>query len=156
MTEAKTILDVGCYTADFLKLLAYLGYTCTGTDIHKSLMEKMNKESNGNPEFKFCTSENLCCVWGDKFDVVMMLDVLEHCLAPMASINSIEAVAKPGGLIIINLPRVTPFYKDEALEHLRMFSDTDIKRIFGNKKNYKFELCQDELGRDTSFITYNK
>jgi len=57
-------------------------------------------------------------------------------------------------LVIINVPRMTPRYKDEALEHVRMLGEKDINRLWGKNKDYTFELCKDELGRDTSFITY--
>ena len=102
--ETKTILDIGCYTADFLKLLAKEGYECYGIDIHKELMEKLNEECNGNPQFIFSRVERLPQIWSNKFDVVIALDVLEHCLNIHTAIYSIEEVIKEGGLIIINLP----------------------------------------------------
>ena len=88
------------------------------------------------------------------FDIVTAFDVMEHVVDLDRALLEIERVCKPGGLIIINLPRMTSGYKDEAFEHMRMLSDQDIEEIWGKKDNYTFELCKDELGRDTSFITY--
>lgn len=152
----KEILDVGCYTAGFINYLAQNGYKCVGIDIHKDLMIKLNGETHGDPLFIYSRVENISQYFDQKFHVVTAFDVLEHCLDVGPAVSAIESVAKNNALIVINLPRMTSFYKDEALEHLRMFSDKDIKNIFGNKKNYKFELCRDELDRETSFITYNK
>lgn len=154
--EAKVILDVGCYTADFLNLLAKEKYECYGIDIHKDLMEKLDKEYNGSPKFTFSRIERLPQLWSNKFDVVISLDVLEHCLNIYTAISSIEEVIKEGGLIIINLPILEEFYTDESYEHLRMFSESHINKLFGNKKNYKLENSYDEIGRKTNFITYEK
>jgi hypothetical protein len=49
---------------------------------------------------------------------------------------------------------MTTGYKDESHEHLRMFSDKNIEDVFGKKRDYCFEFCEDELGNPTSFITY--
>ena len=105
--------------------------------------------------YLFSQAENLP-IQNEKFDIITAFDVLEHVLDFDKALVEIERVCKKNGLIIINLPRMSIGYKDDSYEHLRMFSDKDVKRIWGKKKNYKFQLCQDELGRDTSFITYVK
>lgn len=154
--NAKVILDIGCYTADFLKLLAKEGYECYGVDIHRHLMDKLNKECNGNPKFIFSRIESISQLWANKFDVIIALDVLEHCLNVNSAIASMENVVKEGGLIIINLPILEEYYTDESLEHLRMFSKNSIIKIWGSKKNFTMYDCMDEIGRNTWFFTYNK
>lgn len=151
----KRMLDVGCYTGDFLRHWADEGMECVGVDIHRFLVDKMNIE-NKKPKLKFLfgQAENLDKVVTGKFDLVTAFDVLEHCFDFDKAVNAIEKVAKKDGWILINLPRMTIGYKDEAFEHLRMFSETQLNEYFGNRKNYKMETCQDELGRDTSFILY--
>lgn len=150
------ILDVGCYTGDFIKLLSGEGYVCTGLDVHRDLMTKLNEECGGNPKFIFARAEEACQRWGEEFDVVIAMDVLEHCFKTNACINSINSVLKPGGLAIINLPVMEEYYVDEAYEHLKMFSERQIIRLFGSNKNFSLETCHDEIGRKTNFITYVK
>lgn len=154
--EGKRVLDCGCYTGDFIKLLAKEGYNCAGIDIHKDLMVKLNEECDKNPEFVFGRVEEACQRWDKEFDAILAMDVLEHCLSVRAAINSIESVAKDGALIIINLPVMEEYYIDEAYEHLRMFSERQIVKLFGQKKNFNLETCYDEIGRPTNFITYTK
>ena len=150
----KTLLDLGCYTGGFVFKMKELGYECTGVDIHRDLMKELEKKYNGNPQFFFYRLEEIGRHWTHKFDVVTAFDVLEHCVNLAGALEGIERVAKPDGLIIINLPRMIPGYQDDSFEHLRMFSDKYIKQLFSKKRNYSFELSQDELGRPTSFITY--
>jgi 2-polyprenyl-3-methyl-5-hydroxy-6-metoxy-1,4-benzoquinol methylase len=151
--ETGSLLDVGCYGGDFIRGMRQLGFACYGVDVHKELMEKLNKESDGEPCYIFASLERLPLA--DKsLDVVTAFDVLEHVVDFDKALSEIERVCKSGGLIIINLPRMTYAYEDEALEHLRMFSDSDIQRIWSNRRSFKFTLCKDEFGRPTSFITY--
>ena len=153
-SDIPKILDIGCYTGALIKDLASK-YGCYGVDIHKELMEEFGND--GNPKFYFCPADRLLKVFEpEKFDLVMAFDVLEHCFDLDIVMRQIEFVTKKGGMIMINLPRMTPGYKDNAFEHLRMFSDKQIVSMFADRKNYKFELCKDELGRDTSFFTYEK
>lgn len=153
----KRSLDVGCYTGDFVRQLADDGIDAWGVDIHKELIEKLEKD-NKRPSvhFRFCQAENLVNLFGEDFELVTAFDVLEHCFDFETAVRAIENVTKKGGTIMINLPRMTLGYKDEAFEHLRMFSENYLNSFFGDRKKYKMETCQDELGRDTSFITYQK
>ena len=153
--ECKRLLDVGCYSGVFIEHMSQHGIKCFGIDIHKELMKKLNKCSDCTTTYKFASVESIPFK-DNYFNVVTAFDTLEHVLDLDKSISEMERVCKEGGMIMINLPRMEPDYKDDAFEHLRMFSDRDIYRIWGKKKEYKFELCLDELYRDTSFITYIK
>ena len=86
--------------------------------------------------------------------MITVFDTLEHVVDLDKSISEIERVCKSDGMVIINLPRMTLGYVDDSHEHMRMFDDDDINRIWGSKKNFNFEFCKDELDRPTSFITY--
>lgn len=151
------ILDVGCYSGVFVNEMRKNGFTSYGVDIHKELMDILNNEYP-NKKYQFGTYRSGSIEdlpYGqNNFDVVTAFDILEHVIDFDKALSEIERVCKSGGLIIINLPRMTPGYIDESLEHMRMFDDEDINRIWGHKKNFKFEFCNDELGRPTSFITY--
>ena len=150
------ILDIGCYSGVFIEEMVKEGFESHGVDVHGELMRFLDDDNlNKNLRYIFGSSENLPLSDND-YDVVTAFDVLEHVIDFDKALSEIERVCKPDGLIIINLPRMTVGYKDESQEHMRMFDDEDINRIWGNKKDFKFEFCQDELGRATSFITYTK
>ena len=157
LSRYKNILDIGCYSGVFLREMANIKhingkFICVGMDIHKELMDILSKQ---NPDivFKFGLAESIPFE-SKSFDVVTAFDVLEHVLNFWGALDEIERVCKKGGLILINLPRMTIGYKDESGEHLRMFDDNMINSNWGHKKDFKFEFCNDELGRPTSFISY--
>lgn len=152
--RSKKILDIGCYSGVFLEGMKTAGFDCWGIDIHGELMDKLNKDSDERgPFYKFGSADNIPIEDGE-CDIVTAFDVLEHILEIEKALKEIDRVCKKGGFVIINVPRMTYGYKDEAYEHVRMFSDKDIERAWGKKKDFKLEMCSDEHGRPTSFITY--
>jgi len=148
----ENILDVGCYSGIFLEHMAKCGFTCSGVDVHKSLMELLEKKSE--VYFRFAPLHKLPFK-KNSFDIVTAFDILEHVIDLDKSISEMERVCKKDGLIIINLPQQTTGYKDEVFEHVRMFSKQDIERIWGSRKNFAFQPCTDELGRPTHWFSYN-
>jgi len=158
--EIKSVLDIGCFTGYFLRHLSLEKsgkefYDCHGCDIQKDLMARLNKEWNKkrpNMKFTWATAENLGYE-SKSFDAVVMLDTLEHCLDDKKALAEAERVLKPGGWMFINLPR-NHEYLDDSGEHIRIYDDAYVKELFGDKKNVEIELCKDEHGRDTTYITY--
>lgn len=149
-----SLLDVGCYSGVFMQEMSKFKMFCCGIDVHRELMEFLDDDNlDKRLEYRFGSSESIPYK-DSRFDAVTCFDTLEHVLNFEKSISEIERVCKNGGLIIINLPRMTLGYKDDSHEHLRMLDDEDINKVWGNKKDFNFEFCQDELGRPTSFITY--
>lgn len=152
--KPKTILDVGCYAGDFIKLLPDDKYECWGIDIHKELMRRLDSD---NPRFIYSSADNMSDVLNySYFDVVILFDVLEHCFFPEAVIAEVDNVAVPGAKIMINLPQTYMSYEDDAYEHLSMFSIDMIHDMFRSRDNYAVEELEDEHGDPTFFITYNR
>lgn len=150
--DHEKVLDVGCYTGYFIRHLAKLGIQCSGVDIQKDLMARLNKDYAGNPKFKYGNAEQL--PFDDEtFDVVTLFDVLEHCLDDKKAIREAERVTKNNGMIIINLPKNCE-YPDHSGEHVRNYDASDIHELFGHKALVKAEDGKDEEGRPTWFIAY--
>mgnify|MGYP000877274200 CR=1 FL=1 len=158
--EIKSVLDIGCFTGYFLRHLSLEKngdgyYDCFGCDIQKDLMDRLNKEwekKRPNLKFTWASAENLAYAV-KSFDAVVMLDTLEHCLDDKKAIAEAEHVLKPGGWMFINLPR-NHEYLDDSGEHVRIYDDEYVKELFGQKKNVEIEMCKDEYGRKTTYVTY--
>ena len=139
------ILDVGCYTGGFLQHMQKLGHKCTGVDVHTNI--KIPKV-----KYVYVAAEHMN--FKDEFDVVTSFDSLEHSFCDESVKERMEDACKEGGLIIVHLPSMTPGYKDEAFEHLRMYSKDDIVGMFGMEKHFILEDCEDEHGNKTFLIHY--
>ena len=100
--NTNNLLDVGCasgYSTIFFKNKARNVY---GVDVIKKLIEE-GKKKYKNINFKLIKSEKLPFK-SDFFDVVTILDVLEHVNKDNLMINEIYRVLKKDGILILSVP----------------------------------------------------
>jgi len=69
--------------------------------------------------------------WKEKWDVIFMLDVIEHCPDDVSIFKQAYESLKPDGLLIVTTPALMCFwsYNDEHAKHLRRYSLADYKRL---------------------------
>lgn len=69
--------------------------------------------------------------WHERWDVVFLLDVLEHLHDDAAVLRQIEAALRPGGLLFVTTPALPFFhsYNDDLVHHLRRYRHTDFERL---------------------------
>ncbi len=69
--------------------------------------------------------------WHERWDVVFLLDVLEHLHDDAAVLRQIEAALRPGGLLFVTTPALPFFhsYNDDLVHHLRRYRRADFERL---------------------------
>jgi len=97
------ILDIGCgYHARLLQGLAPRIGTGVGVDV------SINPGLRAHPKLQFVeqSAEDAMATLsaGERFDVVMMVSVLEHLWEPQAILASCHGLLRPGGSLIVNVP----------------------------------------------------
>jgi len=95
-----TLLDVGCSTGEFLKL-AQQRFECHGVEINAETAAV--GRSNG---FQIVTGTLADVPGSERFDVITMLQVIEHLVAPIDSMRDIHRLLRPGGILYLNTPCV--------------------------------------------------
>jgi SAM-dependent methyltransferase len=67
----------------------------------------------------------------EHFDVVTMLDVLEHVEDDAAALREIERVLRPGGAFILSVPAYQKLWSahDEALHHFRRYEFHGLQKV---------------------------
>lgn len=89
---------------------------------------------------RFADSPNVTVVQGDltelrdmgeRFDSVVMLNVLEHIADDVGVLSSLRALLRPGGRIIVYVPALNSLYGkvDRQLGHYRRYSKWRVKEI---------------------------
>lgn len=69
--------------------------------------------------------------WKDRWDVVFLLDVLEHLSEDARALQQIYAALRPGGLLFVTTPALPIFhsYNDDLVHHLRRYSRSDFAEL---------------------------
>jgi SAM-dependent methyltransferase len=153
VAEGKRLLDVGCGVGTALEVARELGFEAEGVELNQEL-SKIVREKGFIVYNDFI--ENLS--FESKYDIILMMDLIEHLTAPLDVLNSLKNNLTDDGIIIIYTPNhssliVTLFkmlyllgYKKPAAltfasNHISFFDVNSIKVAAlncGMKINYQF------------------
>jgi ubiquinone biosynthesis O-methyltransferase len=101
LSKGLSILDVGCGTGIFTKLIAQKGLNVTGVDeSEKMLSLAKSKPELANVEFVNANAENLSFA-DAQFDKVLCAFMLEFAKNPLKVVIEMIRVLKPGGTLVI-------------------------------------------------------
>jgi ubiquinone/menaquinone biosynthesis C-methylase UbiE len=141
--EPLRILDVGCGTG--ANMLAFSAHgEVHGVDPSSQAVTFCERRSVSR--VKQASVENL--PYPDSFfDVVTILDVLEHTDDDLAALKEVKRVAKPNALIISTVPAYGFLWSehDEALQHRRRYSAHEVRN--------KMTVCGFDVERSSYFVT---
>jgi len=96
------MLDIGCGAGILSEPLARLGASVVGADPAEENIEaaRAHAEATGvTVDYRATTAEDLAEA-GEKFDVVLAMEVVEHVVDVPAFVDSCASMVKPGGLLI--------------------------------------------------------
>ncbi|RYZ89590.1 MAG: 3-demethylubiquinone-9 3-O-methyltransferase [Proteobacteria bacterium] len=95
------ILDIGCGAGLISNELAKDGFEIHGIDQSASSVEVAKRHAARNSNVTYVAGDAFALPYEDKsFDVVMLLDFLEHVTDPGAAIKEATRVLNPGGIIL--------------------------------------------------------
>ena len=94
----RQVLDVGCFSGEYLQGLLGTGADLYGVEIHKEAADRARNFGVDiiGDDFECLSTED------KRFDVVTSFDVIEHVYNPKLFLNMLVDVTKPGGEIIID------------------------------------------------------
>lgn len=131
-----SVLEIGCGTGLFLSYLAEKGVTnFFGIDADVALQEFIPSEVQKHFKVLDILDESAWTELGQKFDVVVLFDVLEHFEPEDAFklLSSIKEKLNPGGKIIVRLPNASsPWglnYQYGDLTHKAAYNPLSIRQL---------------------------
>jgi 2-polyprenyl-3-methyl-5-hydroxy-6-metoxy-1,4-benzoquinol methylase len=98
----QKVLDVGCGWAQALSFLQKKGAECFGFD---PAPEAVSYAQSRGLKVRLAGMESLDVFSGERFDVVMLLNVLEHLADPVSVMRELrQRVMKQGAVLVIEVP----------------------------------------------------
>jgi len=96
-----SLLDIGCGTGIFLKLAQQAGFDVTGLELNSTLANKVREKTKAEVIVGDFMSAGLD---GRLFDVITLLDLIEHLPNPLSALKRCHKLLKPGGYIVVYTP----------------------------------------------------
>jgi SAM-dependent methyltransferase len=97
------VLDIGCGPGHFIRLARDAGFEVYGAELNPALAEACRRATGahmfmGGKALADAAATNL------KFDVVSMLDLIEHLQDPRDLLETVRKLVRPGGLVAVFTP----------------------------------------------------
>ncbi|NJM84494.1 MAG: bifunctional 2-polyprenyl-6-hydroxyphenol methylase/3-demethylubiquinol 3-O-methyltransferase UbiG [Tabrizicola sp.] len=96
------LLDIGCGGGLLSEPMARLGAEVVGADAAERNIPvaRLHAEQSGlTIDYRHTTAETLAAA-GERFDVVLNMEVVEHVADPLAYLTACQELLKPGGLMV--------------------------------------------------------
>ncbi len=100
-TNGRRLLDVGCGTGVFLDIARKRGWDVTGIDACESAVRIATEDFGVKTIHGAFDAEHFS---DDSFDVITMLDFIEHVTDPLKTINTARSLLKNDGHILMTTP----------------------------------------------------
>ena len=139
LSPGAKILDIGCGHGSVSHELVKRGFEVYGMEINRDAIESLKVKGFRVVECDITEPFNL----NEKFDLVLLLDVLEHVFDPLSLLGEAAKVLKDGGEIIVSVP----LYFD-LIDRLRILFTGSIisydnlcygREIYGRFRSYNYD-----------------
>ncbi len=95
------VLEMGCGLGTLTRWLCDLGYQAVGTELNPFWREYLRRKLGITVLDPAAVPVNET---GERYDVLIAMDVLEHLPNPMDEMEKISATLSPGGILLLQLP----------------------------------------------------
>jgi 2-polyprenyl-6-hydroxyphenyl methylase/3-demethylubiquinone-9 3-methyltransferase len=98
-----TVLDIGCGGGLLCEPLARMGASVTGIDPARTNVEtaRLHAADSGVPVDYRCTTAEDVAAAGERFDIVLAMEVVEHVADVGLFVEACATLVKPGGLLFM-------------------------------------------------------
>src|SRR3981081_2781030 len=102
VAPGRRLLEVGCGTGDFVAFSQEHGFSSVGTEPSSEAAQRA--ASQGLTVHNMTLEKFVAQSGAAKFDVVVMINVLEHVPDPVRTLQECKQVLVPGGILCVRVP----------------------------------------------------
>jgi SAM-dependent methyltransferase len=126
---SAAVVEVGCGWGTNMDLLEKSGYSITGLDISRRILEMIDRPDRNLVEMDL--NSKLPATY-PRFDVLLALDVIEHLDDDRGAISRMAALLRPGGTAIVSVPALPDLFSeyDEVQGHRRRYLPETLRATF--------------------------
>lgn len=133
--NSGTVLDIGCGAGDLSYTLSRAGFTVTGIDFSEEAIRACRlrfADSVAADRLSF-RRDDLFQI-DEKFDLVVMMEVLEHIEDDLGALKAVHDLLSPGGTVLLSVPANSHWYGayDRYVGHIRRYNRNDLADVFSN------------------------
>ena len=167
LSPTTTVIDIGCGHGGVCeKFISEYKLNVTGMEINEECLDSLKKKGYRAINHDITSAFNL----EEKFDIVCLLDVLEHVFDPLSLLREAKKVCRDGGYILITVPLYFDLadrlrilftgsiisydnrcYGDELYNSFRSYNYDHI-RFFRHSDLYEMA---EKLGLTVDYVKYN-
>ena len=132
--NAQTLLDIGCGDGVLLEVAGQAGIRCVGSEVSDELIHLGQKRLGADA----VVSGNLARLPDAHYDVITLINVLEHLGDPYQMLNTCARLLRTGGILLVHVPnlggvparlRGVRWHHIEPLEHLYYFTACTLEAL---------------------------
>jgi 2-polyprenyl-3-methyl-5-hydroxy-6-metoxy-1,4-benzoquinol methylase len=139
----QRVLEIGCAHGGFVAIMRWAGFDATGMELSPWIVEWV-QQTFDVPAIAGLVEEQTFAP--GSFDVIVLMDVLEHLINPVATMRSCVELLAPDGLLMIQTPDYNPAKSYEEMiaqndifqkmfvpnEHTFLFTQQSIQQMLGS------------------------
>lgn len=127
----RSILEVGCGIGTFTELLGATGAEVVALDIDPDFAAAAEAATAGQANVHVECADVTETRWHERFDTVVMLDVVEHIADDEALLRELCRALVPGGRAIVKVPAMPSIHGtlDEAVGHFRRYTRHSLEEV---------------------------
>jgi 2-polyprenyl-3-methyl-5-hydroxy-6-metoxy-1,4-benzoquinol methylase len=95
------VLDIGCFTGDFLVLLAEKGASVSGVELQEQAVEIANQRLPGRIKKADVHDDTFL---EREYDIVTLTGLIEHVTDPVGLLRRVSKLLRPGGTVFLQTP----------------------------------------------------
>jgi 2-polyprenyl-3-methyl-5-hydroxy-6-metoxy-1,4-benzoquinol methylase len=99
--KGLSLLEVGCGPGQFLQLAQEAGFEVAGVELNEGNAAEARKRTGGAPVL---CEDFMTAGFDRQFDVIALLDLIEHMPDPRATLLRCYELLKPGGHVVVYTP----------------------------------------------------